>query len=110
MDCINTQRNILSFINRALHEDDMLDFLEHIEGCEECRNELEIYYMIYMGYNRLETFEEPESYDFKGKLEKELKYMMLYLKTTKILSIVRSIAATAAACVCLIIFADFFLL
>lgn len=110
MNCINAQYNILPFINRSLDEDDMLDFLEHIEECEECRNELEIYYMIYMGYNRLETFEEPASYNLKGQMEKELKYMKIYVKISRLLILLRCIAATAAACICIMIFADFFIL
>ncbi len=107
MNCTNTQLNILPFINRSLSEDDMLDFLEHIEVCEECRNELEIYYMIYMGYNRLETFEEVENFDLKGQMEHDLKLMRIYVKISRFLLLVRCIAVTAAACISIMIFVNF---
>lgn len=110
MNCINTQHNILPFIKRTLSEDDMMDFLEHIDGCEECRNELEIYYMIYMGYNRLETFEEPASYDLKGQMEKELKYMKMYVKVSRFLMMSRYVAVTAVTFICVMVFAEFFIL
>lgn len=110
MNCTNTQLNILPFIKRSLSEDDMLDFLEHIDVCEECRNELEIYYMIYMGYNRLEAFDEPESYDLKGQMEHELKLMRIYVKISMMLSLARNIFTTAAICVCIMLLAECFIL
>lgn len=108
MDCTNTQQQIMAYINRTLDDDEMLNFLEHIEECEECRNELEIYYMLYMGYNRLEDFDEPMSYDLKGRLEHELRLMKIYVKTNIAFALSKSIAATAAVCMCLMIFAEFF--
>lgn len=109
MDCTNTQQQIISYINRSLDEDEMLNFLEHIEECEDCRNELEIYYMLYMGYNRLEDFDEHVSYDLKGQLEHELRLMKIYVKMNMAAALSKSITATAAIGVCIMIFAEFFL-
>lgn len=110
MDCATTQQQIIAYINRTLGEDEMLQFLNHIEECEECRNELEIYYMLYMGYNRLEDFDEPISYDLKGRLEHELKMMNIYVKTNVVFMFIKNILATAAVCIIIMLMAEFFLL
>ncbi|MBQ9885991.1 MAG: hypothetical protein IJM37_03910 [Lachnospiraceae bacterium] len=109
MKCINTQQNIMPYINRTLSDAQMFSFLEHIECCEVCRDELETYYMFYMGYNRLETFEEPESYDLKGRLKKELRQMRKYSRTSMVLSTVKNIFSGMAATVCVMLLADYIL-
>ena len=109
MKCITTQQNIMPYINRTLSDTQMFSFLEHIECCEVCRDELETYYMFYMGYNRLESFEEPESYDLKGRLEKELRLMKIHSRVSMVLSMVKNIFSGIAATVCVMVLAEFIL-
>lgn len=110
MDCANAQLKIISFIKRTMPEEEMAEFLEHIDECEDCRNELEIYYMLYVGYNSMEAFDEPDSYDLKGQLERELKLMRIYTRMSLTLSLVRNVLVTTAICVCAMLFAEYFIL
>ena len=54
MDCKEVQKNIAAFLNGDLHGKDAERFLNHIEGCEECKEELSIQYLVREGTARLE--------------------------------------------------------
>lgn len=54
MDCKEVQKNIAAFLNGDLHGKDAERFLNHIESCEECKEELSIQYLVREGTARLE--------------------------------------------------------
>ena len=49
MDCKQIQNMIIPYIRNELNNNDIEDFLEHIQTCKTCREELEIYYIIEHG-------------------------------------------------------------
>ena len=55
MDCKEFNGLIQDFLHDRLDEIKLTEFLEHIDECENCRDELRIQYMIYEGLERLET-------------------------------------------------------
>ncbi len=54
MDCKEVQKNITVFLNGELQGKEAERFLNHIEECEECREELSIQYLVREGTARLE--------------------------------------------------------
>ena len=54
MDCKETQKLFIPFIDDQLNVKELEGFLHHMEGCKECREEYEIYYMLIMGMRYLE--------------------------------------------------------
>lgn len=54
MDCKEAQRNITAFLNGELHGNSAESFLNHIEQCPECKEELSIQYLVREGTARLE--------------------------------------------------------
>ena len=54
MDCKEVQKNIAAFLNGELQGKDAERFLNHIESCEECKEELSIQYLVREGTARLE--------------------------------------------------------
>jgi len=54
MDCKEVQKNIAAFLNGELQSKDAERFLNHIESCEECKEELSIQYLVREGTARLE--------------------------------------------------------
>ena len=68
MDCKEVQRNITAFLDEELDGRSAERFLNHIEECPECREELSIQYLVKEGMVRLE---EGGSFDL-GKDLKEL--------------------------------------
>ena len=46
MTCKEAESLVMPYIRHEIDIQEMEDFLEHIDGCENCREELEIYYMV----------------------------------------------------------------
>ncbi len=79
MDCRKTQSLIVPFIESQLTLEKARAFLKHIEDCEDCREELEVYYILLVGLKQLE--EEPEeSLDLHGQFEEHLRNTRLQVE------------------------------
>ena len=50
MNCQEAERLVTPYIHGELDEDTLEKFLEHIETCENCQEELEIYFTVDSGY------------------------------------------------------------
>lgn len=55
MKCKETEKLIPLFLEDELDTDDLRDFMEHIETCDECKEELSIQFLVSEGMARLET-------------------------------------------------------
>lgn len=71
MDCRRFQKLIPDFINDSMELDDMEAFVRHSKECAECFDELEIYYMLYEGLDKIEN-DAKASFDLKGELSHKL--------------------------------------
>lgn len=54
LSCSNVQRLITKFINNQLTLKDTEIFLNHVSGCSECMEELEVYYILFTGMKLLD--------------------------------------------------------
>ena len=54
MTCREAERLVMPYINGSITDDELRDFLEHIEHCGECREELEIYFTVDVGIRQLD--------------------------------------------------------
>lgn len=74
MTCNEAQRYITPFINDELEPDKIEGFLNHVERCSECREELEVYYTLLNGMKQLNEEENlPNDFHqaFLHKMRKE---------------------------------------
>lgn len=71
MNCQSAQSMVLNFINNKLDKEETKEFIEHIRGCKDCWEELEIYYVMLIGLKQLDEGEEMVA-DFKEKLQNEV--------------------------------------
>ena len=62
MDCKKAQSLVTAYIMRKLNDKDLEDFLEHVDSCEECYEELEIYYTVHYTIARLDEDEADQVY------------------------------------------------
>ncbi len=69
MDCQETQKAIPRFIKDELEGRELQAFLNHVESCEECKEELSIQYLVTEGMNHLE---KDSTFDLQGSLEAKL--------------------------------------
>ncbi|SEW40911.1 zf-HC2 domain-containing protein [[Clostridium] fimetarium] len=81
MDCKQIQKSIGAFDKDQLSIKEKEIFIDHILGCKECQEELEIYYIVEYGlaedgadldYGLDEYKKLIESYDFRGLVDKKL--------------------------------------
>ena len=83
--CKEYQMMIPDFHKETLNYKDELMFLDHVADCEDCREEMEIYYIIEYGLNDSEEKDVNPKYrkylnvfDFKGMVEQHIKQSILW--------------------------------
>ena len=73
MDCREAQALIMPFIEGKLSDEQTEKFLDHIDQCTDCYDELEVYYIVMVGVKQLDD-EEHLIVDFNGDLKKYIDY------------------------------------
>ena len=71
MTCMEAEKLVIPYIYDELSATDLEDFVEHVETCENCMEELEIHYMVNVGLKALE--ETDGTYDIIGDLKRKLE-------------------------------------
>lgn len=64
MTCREAERLVMPYINGSITDGELKEFLKHIETCEECREELEIYFTVDVGIRQLN--QGTGTYNIKG--------------------------------------------
>jgi tRNA threonylcarbamoyladenosine modification (KEOPS) complex Cgi121 subunit len=72
MTCTKAQSLITAFINDELETDELEEFIEHIQSCEECNEELEVYYALLTAMKQLDE-DKNLSNDFNQELKEKLE-------------------------------------
>ncbi len=94
MTCREAESLVIPFIHDELDDETAADFLEHVDSCADCREELEIYYTVEAGIRQLD--EDVGSSNIKGEMEEDLWMYRQRLYSVKILNILRYAADTLA--------------
>lgn len=71
MTCTEAEKMVEPYIHDKLSLMELEAFMEHIDTCENCREELEIYYMVDVGLRKLD--EDSGTYDIAGALRRKLE-------------------------------------
>lgn len=59
MTCREAERLVMPYINGELTDAELAEFLKHIDTCEDCREELEIYFTVDVGIRQLDEAPAP---------------------------------------------------
>ena len=96
--CREVQSRISDYIEGNIPPEELEEFLSHIESCEECREELNIYYTIYLGLLQLDHEEKDikELNDLDGALAEELYQSELQVKRRHFFQGLRYVIYTVA--------------
>ena len=95
MNCRIAEGMVNKYINHTLPLNDLEDFLEHIEKCSSCYDELATYFIVHKAMQQLDETQEDSVLDFKELLEEDIRKSKRYIRRKKI----RRAAAGAALCV-----------
>ena len=71
MTCLETQSKIIAYIDGNLEKDRRIEFLKHIQSCEDCKEELNIYYTMIEGMRQLDN-NMPLTKDFSEELDRRI--------------------------------------
>lgn len=71
VNCRETQGLIVPFIKSELTMEQAKAFFQHIDNCPDCKEELEVYYMMMVGMKELDE-DNPKSLDLHGQFEELL--------------------------------------
>lgn len=82
MNCEQASICIKPFIEGKIEDDQLEGFLQHVEGCKECYEELDIMYIVSEGLQGLHS-DSCASFDFTGMLAGRIEQGKRYLQTMK---------------------------
>ena len=92
MTCNEAESLVMPDIKNELTDEELFEFLEHIEHCPECREELEIYFTVDVGIRQLDS--ETGNYNIKGALETAIEQSRERLEAVRLVKIVRYAVST----------------
>jgi len=78
MNCKEIEKLIPAFLEDELDTEDLHEFMEHIEKCDDCKEELSIQFLVSEGMARLET---GNVFDLQNELEAQIDNAEHNLKT-----------------------------
>ena len=71
MTCLEAQTKIIAYIDGNLDKETRIDFLRHIKTCDDCKEELDIYYTMIEGMHQMDS-NLPLSKDFSTELQMQI--------------------------------------
>ncbi len=96
MTCKEAESLVMAYIHNEMDVQKMEEFLEHIDGCENCREELEIYYTVEAGIRQLDSDGDRDYYNIKGDMEADITASRQKIYSVRLLTILRYAADTLA--------------
>ncbi|MCD7735683.1 MAG: zf-HC2 domain-containing protein [Lachnospiraceae bacterium] len=90
MKCNEARHMVVPFVKKELSERDMEAFLDHVESCEDCMDELDIYFVVYNALNAMDSGTHHE-YDFKKMLAEEIRMSRRAILKRKISKAARAV-------------------
>lgn len=73
VNCRETQGLLVPFIRSELTMEQAKAFFQHIDNCPDCKEELEVYYMMIVGIKELDE-DNPKSLDLHSQFEELLEH------------------------------------
>lgn len=82
LTCKEAEKMVMPYINYQLGEKELEAFLTHVNGCPECREELEIYYTVSVGLRQLDT--GTGAFDITGALSESLDLAWMKVRAVRL--------------------------
>ena len=84
LDCRTAESMVAGYINHTLKTDEMEEFLDHIEHCTSCYDELETYFIVHEVTHQLDDDSSDSVLDFKKLLEQDIRKSRRYIRKKKV--------------------------
>lgn len=79
MDCRTAESMVNRYIDHTLKVDELEEFLDHVESCPSCYDELETYFIVYEVTQQLDDQAENTVLDFKTLLAQDIRKSRRYI-------------------------------
>ena len=103
MTCKDADKHIQQFLDDDLDNRELADFLNHIESCPECKEELTIQFLVKVGMQRLE---DGNTFNLNKELEillSDAKKRLSVRRSLVLLSYGLEIAVASMLAICLLL-------
>ena len=84
MNCRTAEGMVNRYISHDLPIDEMEDFLDHIQNCSSCYDELETYFIVHEAMQQLDENSSGSVLDFKDLLEQDIRRSRRYIRKKKL--------------------------
>ena len=79
MNCQTAESMVNRYIEHDLSVDELEDFLEHVENCPSCYDELETYFIVHAAMQQLDEQSRDSSLDLRELLEEDIRKSKHYI-------------------------------
>lgn len=83
MDCRTAEGMVNSYIEHKLPVDELENFLDHIQECSSCYDELETYFIVHEVMQQLDDNSRDSVLDFKDLMEQDIQSSRRYIRRKK---------------------------
>lgn len=97
INCLLARKRIYAYLNDDLSDTELREFMEHVENCPECMEELKITHMVYTGAKSLDDAESG-TLDFETSFKRLLIRSKHYLLKLSMLHVMRYAVNTMSFC------------
>ena len=101
MNCQTAESMVNRYIEHDLSVDELEDFLEHVENCPSCYDELETYFIVHAAMQQLDEESRDSTLDLRELLEEDIrrsKHYILKMRFRRALSGMGFCALIAGLC------------
>ena len=79
LDCRTEESMVNRYIDHTLNVDELEEFLDHVESCPSCYDELETYFIVHEVTQQLDEQENGTVLDFKDLLTQDIRRARRYI-------------------------------
>lgn len=79
MDCRTAEGMVSSYIKHDLPLNELEEFLDHVQNCSSCYDELETYFIVHEVTQQLDDDSSDSVLDFKKLLEQDIRKSRRYI-------------------------------
>ena len=79
IDCRQAETLVARYIKHTLSTDELEEFLDHIEHCSSCYDELETYFIVHEAMQQLDEESRDSTLDLRELLEEDIRRSKHYI-------------------------------
>ncbi|MCF0133743.1 MAG: zf-HC2 domain-containing protein [Blautia sp.] len=83
MDCRNAEAKIDSYIGHRLSLREIEEFLEHVQSCPSCYDELETHFIVDRVIHQLDHEKDTDHYNYQKLLQEDIHNSLEYVHNEK---------------------------